>query len=83
MSETREFRVIRARVPGGNPCAVYLIDAEDLLEFGNNIAGYFPPRTRDVTEIGRSAATPRCSDTAPTAGPSDSQRATPASGSRR
>ena len=53
MSETREFAVIRATVPNGNAHAVYLIDAEDLQEFGNNIAGYFPPRTRDVTEIGR------------------------------
>jgi len=39
-------------MPGGNPCAVYLIDAEDLREFGDP-AGYFPAGTRDVQEVGR------------------------------
>ena len=53
MSATREYALIRARIPGrGNPCAVYLIDAEDLREF-KDPAGYFPAGTRDVTEVGR------------------------------
>ena len=52
MSDTREYAVIRARMPGGNPCAVYLIDAEDLREF-KDPAGYFPAGTRDVQEVGR------------------------------
>ncbi len=53
MSATREYVLVRARIPnGGNPAAVYLIDAEDLKEFAD-IAGYFPPRTRDVQEVGR------------------------------
>ena len=34
MSATREFVAVRARVPNAyNPCAVYLIDAEDLKEW--------------------------------------------------
>jgi len=54
MSATREYVLIRARVPNAyNPCAVYLIDAEDLREWGDNIAGYFPTGTRDVEEVGR------------------------------
>ena len=52
MSDTREYAVIRARMPGGNPAAVYLIDAEDLREF-KDPAGYFPAGTRDVQEVGR------------------------------
>ena len=53
MSETREYVLIRARIPnGGNPAAVYLIDAEDLREF-KDPAGYFPSGTREVTEVGR------------------------------
>ena len=53
MSETREYALIRARTPnGGNPAAVYLIDAEDLLEF-RDTAAYFPAGTRDVQEVGR------------------------------
>ena len=53
MSETREYALIRARIPnGGNPAAVYLIDAEDLREF-KDPAGYFPKGTRDVQEVGR------------------------------
>ncbi len=52
MSDTREYVLIRARVGNGNPCAVYLIDAEDLREF-KDPAGYFPPGTRDVQEVGR------------------------------
>jgi hypothetical protein len=53
MSATREFVAIRARVPNAyNPCAVYLIDAEDLKEW-KDIAGYFPAGTRDVQEVGR------------------------------
>jgi hypothetical protein len=53
MSETREYALIRARVPNaGNPAAVYLIDAEDLQEFPN-IADYFPKNTREVQEVGR------------------------------
>ena len=39
-------------MPGGNPAAVYLIDAEDLREF-KDPAGYFPAGTRDVQEVGR------------------------------
>lgn len=53
MSATREFVAIRARVPNAyNPCAVYLIDAEDLKEW-KDIAGYFPAGTREVQEVGR------------------------------
>ena len=53
MSDTREYTLIRARVPNaGNPAAVYLIDAEDLREF-KDPAGYFPAGTRDVQEVGR------------------------------
>ena len=53
MSATREYAVIRARIAnGGNPAAVYLIDAEDLREFPN-LADYFPAGTRDVQEVGR------------------------------
>ena len=53
MSATREYALVRARVPGGtNPAAVYLIDADDLKEF-KDIAGYFPSGTRDVQEVGR------------------------------
>ena len=53
MSETREYALIRARVPNaGNPAAVYLIDAEDLREF-KDPAGYFPSATPDVQEVGR------------------------------
>ena len=53
MSETREYALIRARVPNaGNPAAVYLIDAEDLREF-KDPAGYFPAGTREVQEVGR------------------------------
>jgi hypothetical protein len=53
MSATREFVAVRARVPNAfNPCAVYLIDAEDLKEW-KDIAGYFPAGTRDVQEVGR------------------------------
>jgi hypothetical protein len=53
MSATREYVVVRARIPnGGNPAIVYLIDAEDLRECPN-IADYFPARTRDVQEVGR------------------------------
>jgi hypothetical protein len=53
MSETREYALIRARIPNGsNPAAVYLIDAEDLQEF-QNPADYFPAGTRDVQEVGR------------------------------
>jgi hypothetical protein len=53
MSATREYALIRARTPGGgNPAAVYLIDAEDLLEF-KDPAGYFPAGTLDVQEVGR------------------------------
>ena len=52
MSDTREYALIRARVGNGNPCAVYLIDAEDLLEF-KEIADFFPPGTRDIQEVGR------------------------------
>ena len=53
MSATREFVAVRARVPNAyNPCAVYLIDAEDLKEFAD-IAGYFPAGTREVQEVGR------------------------------
>ena len=52
MSATREYVVVRARVGHGNPCAVHLIDAEDLQEFGN-LADYFPAGTRDVEEVGR------------------------------
>ena len=53
MSQTREYALIRARVPNtGNPAAVYLIDAEDLQEF-QNPADYFPKGTRDVKEVGR------------------------------
>jgi hypothetical protein len=53
MSETREYALIRARIPnGGNPAAVYLIDAEDLREF-KDPAGYFPKGTREVQEVGR------------------------------
>jgi hypothetical protein len=53
MSATREYALIRARIPsGGNPAAVYLIDAEDLREF-KDPAGYFPAGTRDVQEVGR------------------------------
>ena len=53
MSATREYALIRARIPnGGNPAAVYLIDAEDLQEFPN-IADYFPKNTREVQEVGR------------------------------
>jgi len=37
---------------GGNPAAVYLIDAEDLREV-NNPADYFPAGTSDVQEVGR------------------------------
>ena len=51
MSATREYAVIRARMPGRD-AAVYLIDADDLREF-KDIAGYFPARTTDVKEIGR------------------------------
>ena len=53
MSATREFVAVRARVPNAfNPCAVYLIDAEDLKEW-KDIAGYFPAGTREVQEVGR------------------------------
>ena len=53
MSATREYALIRARVPRGtNPAAVYLIDADDLKEF-KDIARYFPSGTRDVQEVGR------------------------------
>jgi hypothetical protein len=53
MIETREYALIRARIPnGGNPAAVYLIDAEDLQEFPNP-ADYFPKGTREVQEVGR------------------------------
>ena len=52
MSATREYAVIRARVGNGNPCAVYLIDAEDLREF-NDPAAYFPTGARDIAEVGR------------------------------
>ena len=53
MSATREFVAVHARVPNAfNPCAVYLIDAEDLKEWAD-IAGYFPTGTRDVQEVGR------------------------------
>ena len=53
MSDTREYALIRARVPNAfNPCAVYLIDAEDLKEW-KDIAGYFPAGTREVQEVGR------------------------------
>ena len=53
MSATREFVAVRARVPNAyNPCAVYLIDAEDLKEW-KDIAGYFPAGTREVEEVGR------------------------------
>ena len=53
MSATREYVVVRARIPnGGNPAAVYLIDAEDLLEFKDPV-GYFPAGTSDVQEVGR------------------------------
>jgi hypothetical protein len=54
MSTTREFIAVRARIPNAyNPCAVYLIDAEDLKEWGDNITGYFPAGTREVQEVGR------------------------------
>ena len=54
MNATREFVAIRARVPNAyNPCAVYLIDAEDLKDWKDNITGYFPSGTRDVQEVGR------------------------------
>ena len=53
MSETREYALIRARIPNaGNPVAVYLIDAEDLREF-KDPAGYFPAGTCNVQEVGR------------------------------
>ena len=53
MSETREYALIRARVPNAsNLAAVYLIDAEDLQEF-QNPADYFPKGTREVQEVGR------------------------------
>ena len=53
MSDTREYALIRARIPnGGNPAAVYLIDADDLKECPN-VADYFPAGTRDVQEVGR------------------------------
>jgi len=53
MSATREYALIRVRMPGGgNPAAVYLIDAEDLREV-NNPADYFPAGTSDVQEVGR------------------------------
>ncbi len=53
MSDTREYALIRARIPNGaNPAAVYLIDAEDLREF-KDPASYFPSGTRDVQEVGR------------------------------
>lgn len=52
MNDAREYILIRARMPNKPPAAVYLIDAEDLQEF-NDPAGYFPPGTRDVQEVGR------------------------------
>ena len=51
MSETRQFTVVRARMPGGNPVAVYLIDSDDRKDFPN-IADYFPRGTRDIQEVG-------------------------------
>ena len=52
MNETREFAVIRARVGNGNPCAVHLIDAEELKDFAN-LSDFFPAGTRDIQEVGR------------------------------
>jgi hypothetical protein len=51
--QTREYIVARARVGNGNPCAVYLIDAEDAQEFNGRLADYFPAGAREVAEVGR------------------------------
>ena len=51
MSETREFKIVRARVRGTNDLTNYLIDAEDA-KTCPDIADYFPQGTRDVQHVG-------------------------------
>ena len=60
--ETREFIVARARVGNGNPCAVYLIDAEDAKEFkaGWPTTSRPTPATWPKSAACRSSATPTC-----------------------
>ena len=51
MSETREYKVVTARVRGTDQVTTYLIDAEDA-KTCPDIADYFPPGTRDAQQLG-------------------------------